>query len=130
MILKAVQQKKLILAVSATLLLVCMVFAGVLGNEEDRIRTLVLSWVFPFLVYGALRLGFKLVRIRASLGYLKFVTAFFLTVSVCGVVVSCVLLVTDFSGAYGTLPMLACCLGCFNAFLAEAEKNIKIETEK
>jgi hypothetical protein len=86
---------------------------------------LVLSLVFPFVIYGFVRLVFKIVRINAPLKFVKFGVCFFLIVGVFCVVMDIVYFITGFPN--GLSPMLTACLGMMIAVLDEARKNIDLE---
>ena len=63
---KLIQKKNLILIIYATVLLVFWILALIFGNREDKLMVLILSLVIPFVVYGFVRLMYKVVSINAS----------------------------------------------------------------
>lgn len=125
MINKFVQRKNVILMGCAAVLLILWTLTLIFGNREDKIMVLVLSLVLPLVIYGFVRLMFKVVRINAPLKFIKFGSYFFLIMGVLGVVMDVVYFLTDFPN--GLSPTLTACLGLIFAVLDEAKKNINIE---
>ena len=55
-----------ILIIYAAVLLVLWILALIFGNREDKLIVLILSLVIPFVIYGFMRLAYKIVSINAS----------------------------------------------------------------
>ena len=68
---KLVQKKNVVLIVCAAVLLILWTLTLIFGNGEDKIMVLVLSLVLPFVIYGFVRLMFKVVRITAPLKFIR-----------------------------------------------------------
>ena len=113
--------------ICAAVSLILWILTLIFGNGDDKVRVLVLSILLPFVMYGALRLGFKVVRINASLKYIKFCICFFLFFGVLGVVMEAICFITGFPNGFS--PTLTICFGIIIAVLDEAKKNIDIESE-
>ena len=122
---KLAQKKNTILIVCASVLLILWTLTLFFGNGEDKTKVLVLSLVLPFVIYGFARLMFKVVRINASLKFIKFGIYFFFIVGVFSVVIDVIYFITGFPN--GLSPTLTACLGMIIAMLDEAKKNIDIE---
>ena len=122
---KLVQNKKVIFIACVAVLLVLWTLTLILGNREDKIMVLVLSLVLPFIIYGFVRLMFKVVRIHAPLKFIKFGVYFFLIMGVLGVVIDVVHFIIGFPN--GLSPTLTACLGLIIAVLDEAKKKIDID---
>ena len=125
MINKLVQRKNVILVVFVAVLLILWTLTLIFGNREDKTTVLVLSLVLPFMLYGAGRLMFKIVRVTAPLKYIKFGIYFFFIFCVFSVVIDVIYFITGFPN--GLSPTLTACLGVIIAMLDEAKKNIDIE---
>ena len=125
---KLVQKKNIILIVCATVLLVLWTFTLIFGNGKDKIMVLVLSLILPFVLYGLIRLMFRIIRISAPLKFIVFCIYFFLIMGVFGVVMDVIYFITGFPN--GLSPTLTCCLGLIIAVLDEAKKNIDIEGQQ
>ena len=99
----------------------------IFGNGEDKVMVLVLSLILPLVIYGFVRLMFKIVRINAPLKFIKFGIYFFLIMGVLGVVMDIIHFITGFPNNLS--PTLAACLGLIIAVLDEAKKNTEIENK-
>ena len=124
---KLVQKKNIVLIVCAAILLILWTLALIFGNGEDKVMVLVLSWVLPLVIYGFVRLMFKIVRINAPLKFIKFGIYFFLIMGVLGVVMDIIHFITGFPNNLS--PTFAACLGLIIAALDEAKKNTEIENK-
>lgn len=122
---KLVQKKKVIFIALVAVLLILWTLTLIFGNGEDKIMVLVLSLVLPFIIYGFVRLMFKVIRIHAPLKFIKFGVYFFLIMGVFGVVMDVVHFITGFPDGFS--PTLTACLGLIIAVLDETKKNIDIE---
>ncbi len=125
---KLVQKKKYILIICVAILLILWIMTLIFGNGEDKIMVLVLSLVLPFVIYGFVRLMFKVVRINGSLKFIKFGVCFFLIMGAFSVVMDVVYFITGFPN--GLSPTLTACLGMIIAVLDEARKNIDLESKQ
>ena len=125
---KLVQKKNVILIVCSAVLLILWTLTLIFGNGEDKVMVLVLFLILPFVVYGFVRLLFKVVRINAPLNFIKFVTYFFFIVGTFSVVMGVIYFISGFPN--GLSPTLAACLGMIIAVLDEAKKNFEIENKQ
>ncbi len=75
---KLIQKKNLILIVYAAVLLVFCILALIFDNREDKLMDIILSLIIPFVMYGLVRLMYKVVSINASLKSMRFGYYFFL----------------------------------------------------
>lgn len=114
---KIVQKKSIIFVICVILLLVLCTLTMIFGNGEDKIIVLVLSLTLPFVIYGFVRLMFKIVGSNA---HLKFGVAFFFIGGLLGVFMNLMWFITGFPN--GLSPSLGCCLGLIIAVLDEAKK--------
>ena len=69
---KVIQKKNLILIIYAIVLLVFWTLTLIFGNAENKVMVLVLSLIIPFVIYGFVRLMYKIVSINASLKVMCF----------------------------------------------------------
>ena len=124
---KLAQKKNIVLIVCAAILLILWTLTLIFGNGEDKVMVLVLSLILPLVIYGFVRLMFKIVRINAPLKFMKFGVYFFLIMGALGVVMDIIRFITGFPN--GLSPTLAACLGLIIAVLNEAKKNTEIENK-
>ena len=124
---KVVQKKNLILIIYAIVLLVFWTLALIFGNAENKVMVLVLSLIIPFVIYGFVRLMYKIVSINASLKVMCFFYYFFLVGGLLGTAMMFVEFITGFPN--GLSPTLGACGALIIATLDSAKKNIEIETE-
>lgn len=117
---KLVQKKNVILIVCAAVLLILWVLTLIFGNGEDKTMVLVLSLVLPFVIYGFVRLIFRIVRINAPLEFIKVGVYFFFIMGVLYVIMD----ITSFAAGFpnGLSPTSTACLGLIIAALDEAKK--------
>ena len=125
---KLVKKKNVVLIVCAAVLLILWTLTLIFGNGEDKIMVLVLSLVLPFVIYGFVRLMFKVVRITAPLKFIKFGIYFFLIIGVLSVAMDIVYFIVGFPN--GLSPTLTACLGLIIAVLDEAKKNTELESKQ
>lgn len=128
MLTKLTQKKNIILIGFAIILLVFWTLTLLFGNGEDKIIVLVLSLVLPFIIYGFVRLMFKIVNINASFKAMRFFLWFFLIVGTLGTIIMIVEYITGFPN--GLSPTLGACLGLIIAVLDEIKKSIEIEDKQ
>ena len=121
-------KKKIVLIICAAVFLILWTLTLILGNGEDKVTVLVLSLVLPLVIYGFVRLMFKIVRINAPLKFIKFGIYFFLIMGALGVVMDIIHFITGFPN--GLSPTLTACLGLIIAVLDEAKKNTEIENKQ
>ncbi len=124
---KLAQKKNIVLIVCAAILLILWTLTLIFGTGEDKVMVLVLSLILPLVIYGFVRLMFKIVRINAPLKFMKFGVYFFLIMGALGVVMDIIHFITGFPN--GLSPTLAACLGLIIAVLDEAKKNTEIENK-
>lgn len=122
---KLIQKKNIILIILAIILLVLWALTLLFGNGEDKIMVLILSLVLPFIIYGFVRLMFKIVNINASFKVMRFFLWFFLIVGTLGTIIMIVEYITGFPN--GLSPTLGACSGLIIAVLDEIKKSIEIE---
>ena len=125
---KLVQKKNVVLIVCAAVLLILWTLTLIFGNGEDKIMVLVLSLVLPFVIYGFVKLMFKIVRVNAPLKFIKFGIYFFLIIGVLSVAMDIVYFIAGFPN--GLSPTLTACLGLIIAVLDEAKKNTELESKQ
>ena len=123
MINKIIQKKNLILIVYAIVLLAFWTVALIFGNGEDKVMVLVLSLVIPFVMYGLVRLMYKVVSINASFKTMRFFYYLFLIVGLFGTVMMFVEFVAGFPN--GLSPTLGACGALIIATLDSAKKSFK-----
>ncbi len=122
---KLIQKRKIVLVVSA---IVLWTLTLIFGNGADKVKILVLSLILPFVIYGFVRLMFKVVRINATIKFINFVVCFFFIMGVFSVAMSVIYFITDFPN--GLSPALTACLGMMLAVLDEVRKSIEIQNKK
>ena len=125
---KIVRKKNLILIIYAVVLLVFWTIALIFGNGEDKVMVLILSLVIPFVVYGFVRLMYKVISINAFFKAMRFFYCFYLV----GGLLGTVMMLAEFIGEFpnGLSPTLGSCGSLIVATLDSAKKNIEIEGEK
>ena len=119
---KLIQKNNIILIVCATVLFAILTLTLIFGDGEDKIKILVLSLILPFVVYGFVRLMYKIVSINAPSKVMSFFFYFFLIVGTIGTIVMTVRFITDFPN--GLSPALGACEGLIIATLDKAKKSI------
>ena len=120
---KLIQKKNLILIIYAVVLLAFGVVALIFGNREDKVMVLVLSLIIPFVIYGFLRLMYKIVSINASLKVMCFFYYFFLVGGSLGTIMMFVEFISEFPN--GLSPTLSSCGALIIATLDSAKKNFR-----
>ena len=120
---KIIQKKNLILIIYAAFLLVFWTLALIFGNREDKLMVLILSLVTPFVIYGFVRLMYKIVSINASLKAMSFFYHFFLAVGA----FATVMMIVEFVGGFpnGLSPTLGACGAMIVATLDSAKKTFE-----
>ncbi|MBP3392199.1 MAG: hypothetical protein J6L76_05365 [Clostridia bacterium] len=125
---KIIQKKNLILIIYAIVLLVFWTLALIFGNAENKVMVLVLSLIIPFVIYGFVRLMYKIVSINASLKVMCFFYYFFLVGGLLGTAMMFVEFITGFPN--GLSPTLGACGALIIATLDSAKKTIEFESKK
>ena len=120
---KIIQKKNLILIIYAIVLLVFWTLALIFGNAENKVMVLVLSLIIPFVIYGFVRLMYKIVSINASLKVMCFFYYFFLVGGLLGTAMMFVEFITGFPN--GLSPTLGACGALIIATLDSAKKTIE-----
>jgi hypothetical protein len=125
---KVIQKKNLILIIYAIVLLVFWTLALIFCNAENKVTVLVLSLIIPFVVYGFVRLMYKVVSINASFKTMCFFYYFYL---VGGLLVT-VIMFDEFVARFpnGLSPTLGACGALIIATLDSAKKTIEFESKK
>ena len=123
MIQKLITRKNLILIIYAAVLLVFWILALIFGNNEDKLKILILSLIIPFVVYGFVRLMYKAVHISASPKVMSFFYYFFLV----GGLLGTVMMLVEFIGGFpnGLSPALGACGAMIIATLDSAKKTFE-----
>lgn len=116
-----------------TLIFTCVLFVLwtvylFFGKGEDKIMFLVLTPCLPAVVYGFIRLTFKVVSINASVKYLNFITWFFLIMGTLGIIIDLIYFINRFPDALS--PSIGACMGLVLGVLTEAKKNIENNAAK
>ena len=125
---KIIQKKNLILIVYAIVLLAFWTVALIFGNREDKVMVLIRSLIIPFIIYGFVRLMYKVVSINASFEIMCFFYYFFLIGGLLGTVMMFVEFIGEFPN--GLSPFLGACGAFIIATLDSAKKNIETESKK
>ena len=120
---KLIQKKNLILIIYAVVLLAFGVVALIFGNREDKLMVLVLSLIIPFVIYGFVRLMYKIVSINASLKVMRFFYYFFLVGGLLGTLMMIVEFISGFPN--GLSPALSACGAMIIATLDSAKKTFE-----
>ena len=120
---KLIQKKNLILIIYAVVLLAFWTVALIFGNGEDKIMVLVLSLIIPFVIYGFVRLMYKVVSINASLKIMCFFYYFFLIGGLLGTIMMFPEFISGFPN--GLSPTLGACGALIIATLDSAKKSFK-----
>ena len=123
MINKLIQKKNLILITYATVLLVFWTLELIFGNREDKLMVLILSLVIPFVIYGFVRLMYKVVSINASFKAMRFFYYFFLASGLLGTVMMLVEFISGFPN--GLSPTFGACGAMIIATLDNAKKTFE-----
>ena len=123
MIQKLIPKKNLILITYAAVLLMSWILALIFGNGEDKLMVLILSLVIPFVIYGFVRLMYKVVSINASFKAMCFFYHFFLVAGLLGTV----MMLIEFIGGFpnGLSPTLGACGAMIIATLDSAKKTFE-----
>ena len=123
MIQKLIIRKNLILIIYTAVLLVSWILALIFGNREDKLMVLILSLIIPFVVYGFVRLMYKVVHINASPKMMSFFYYFFLV----GGLLGTVMMLVEFIGGFpnGLSPTLGACGAMIIATLDSAKKTFE-----
>ena len=116
---KLIQKRNVILLSFACILLVLSVLSFAFGEEEDKVKLIVLTVILPFVIYGFARLIYKVVRINASLKIMKFFFSFFLVCGTLGTVFMTLAYIASFPS--GLSPALGASMGLIIATL-DAQK--------
>ena len=120
---KLIQKKNLILIICVAVLLVFCALTLLFGNSEDKLRITIISLIIPFVVYGFMRLMYKIVSINASLKTMTFFYYFFLISGLLVTVVSIIEFINGFPN--GLSPSLGAFGALIIATLDSAKKTFK-----
>ena len=125
---KIIQKKNMILIIYAVIFLAFWNVALIFGNAKDKVMVLILSLIIPFVIYGFVRLMYKVVSINASFKIMCFFYYFFLIGGTLGTVMMFVEFIGEFPN--GLSPTLGACGALIIATLDSAKKNIETESKK
>lgn len=125
---KLVRKKNIIIIAYVIVLLSLWVMSLVWGNREDKTMVLVLSLITPFMVYGFVRLLYKVVNTNASPKVMRFFYWLFLAGGTLGIIMMIVEYVNGFPN--GLSPTLGACGGMIAATLDKAKKNIEPDANR
>ena len=120
---KIIQKRNPILIVYAVVLLAFWVMTLIFGNREDKVMVLILSLIIPFVVYGFVRLTYKVVSINASFKTMRFFYYFYLI----GGLLGTLMMIVEFIGGFpnGLSPPLGACGAMIIATLDSAKKTFE-----
>ena len=123
MIQKLITKKNLIFIIYAAVLLAFWILALIFDNREDKLMVLILSLIIPFVVYGFVRLLYKVVHINASLKVMSFFYYFYLA----GGLLGTLMMIVEFIGGFpnGLSPTLGACGAIIIATLDSAKKTFE-----
>lgn len=119
---KLVKQRKIINCVLGGILLVLWLVTLIFGTGEDKIEVLILTPVVLVIVYGFIRLMFKVAGKNASQKYMTFFSWFFLLAGAFSVVKDVFLFVSAFPN--GLSPISGFAAGLIAGVLAEAKNRL------
>ena len=125
---KIVQKKNLILIIYTIVLIAFWIVALIFGNTENKMLILVLSLILPFVIYGFVRLMYKIVSINASFKIMYFFYYFFLIIGWIGTVMVIAKFINGFPNGFS--PTLGVCGALITATLDSAKKNIEFGSNK
>ena len=120
---KLIQKKNLILIIYAVVLLAFWTVALIFANGKNKVMVLVLSLIIPFVIYGFVRLMYKVVSINASLKIMCFFYYFFLIGGLLGTIMMFAEFISGFPN--GLSPTLGACGALIIATLDSAKKSFK-----
>ena len=120
---KIIQKKNPILIVYAVVLLAFWAVTLIFGNREDKVMVLILSLIIPFVVYGFVRLMYKVVGINASFKTMCFFYYFFSVGGLLGTIMMFVEFVAGFPN--GLSPTLGACGALIIATLDNTKKSFE-----
>ena len=123
---KIIKKKNLILIIYAVILLSLWVVALIFGNREDKVTVLVLSLVMPFIIYGLIRLMYKIIGKNCKT--MSFFYGFFLLIGSLGTLMMIVEFIRSFPN--GLSPSLSALFCLIAATLDGAKKHIENEDNK
>ena len=125
---KLIEKRNQILIIYVAFLIAFLAVTLFIGNAEDKLQILIISLIIPFVVYGFVRLMYKVVSINASPKVMSFFYCFFLAVGV----FATVMMIVEFIGGFpnGLSPTLGACGAMIIATLDSAKKTIEFESKK
>ena len=118
---KLIQKKNLILIIYAVVLLAFWTVALIFANGKNKVMVLVLSLIIPFVIYGFVRLMYKVVSINASLKLMCFFYYFFLIGGSLGTIMMFAEFISGFPN--GLSPTLGACGALIIETLDSAKKS-------
>ena len=116
------QKRNVFLFVGIIISIVLWILTLIYGNSEDKIRLIIMSLILPIIVYGFVRLMFKLIRINAPLGFIKLAIWFYLIFGILGMFINLINFIIGFPNGFSLTFTL--CLSLVTGVFDEAKKNI------
>lgn len=119
---KFVSQRKIINCVLGGILLVLWLVTLFFGTGEDKSEVLILTPVVLVIVYGFIRLMFKVAGKNASQKYMAFFSWFFLLGGSFGFIINVFIFISGFPN--GLSPISGFAVGLIAGVLAEAKNKL------
>ena len=118
---KLANKRKPIAIIYGAIVLVLLLLEIIFGNPNDKVTIIAATLIgLPFFYFG-IKFGFKIVRINASLKFMRFVSYFFLIVSMIGIIVSVPNYIRFFSNGFS--PLVSCIMGVWLGILGDVAKH-------
>ena len=127
MLKKLVDKRSLITFILAGALLVLWLLHLIFGNEEGKVMLLVFSLLMPFVIYGLVRLMYRIIKVNASEMAMLFFFHFFLILGAVSLVMMTVEFVMWFPN--GLTVTFGICEALIIATLDEAKKILEIKSK-
>ena len=125
---KLIQKKNIILIACAVILLTLWILTLIFGNGEDKTLVLVLTLILPFVVYGFVRLMYKMMNVCGSPKTMRIFFGFFLIMGTYCIFMMLVEYINGFPN--GLSPTLGAFPGLIVATLVQAKKNSEMGNEE
>lgn len=122
-----VDKRNLIMFILAGALLVLWLLHLIFGNEEGKVMLLVFSLLMPFVIYGLVRLMYRIIKVNASEMAMLFFFHFFLILGAVSLVMMTVEFVMWFPN--GLTVTFGICEALIIATLDEAKKILEIKSK-
>ncbi len=125
---KLARSKNIILIIFAVVWAVTFALALFFDSRENKTVVLVLSVVGPLIIYGFIKLMFKIMRKVAYPQYVKVIVRLILAVAIIGVVIMLINFIIGFPNALS--PSLPMGMATVIAMLEEEKKNALAKTKE